>query len=102
MKTTGERLAVVENKVDIVCKEVLGNGKDGLSKDVVRLVSAVSNLTITVDAFRTAISGFNKFQIETETIVRQKATLETHRKWLIATIFTIIGVGGTVIGIIIF
>ena len=101
MKTHGERLAVVEERVDKVCKEVHGNGSDGLSKTVIRLQDAVNNLIPGIDNLRTVVSGLTKFQIETEHDIRISEKRDVNRKWLIGTAIALGGIIVALIGYII-
>jgi len=113
MTTQGERIASLETKTETVYKEVFGNGSEGLAKTVVRLQDNISvlndnvpKLNESIEALRTLFSGFEKFKTETEVLVKEKARLETqretNRKWFIGTIIAIVGIGATILGIVIF
>jgi PII-like signaling protein len=80
-----EKITEMSTNLATVYKEVMGNGKEGLAKTAIRLQDSVSTLVDTVEKFSTVISGFNKFQIETEVEVRLSEKRKANNKWLLGT-----------------
>jgi PII-like signaling protein len=80
-----EKITEMATNLKTVYNEVMGNGKEGLAKTAVRLQDSVTALTEIVDKFSTVISGFNKFQIETEVEVRLSEKRKANNKWLLGT-----------------
>ena len=78
-------------------KVLNGNGQKGLRDIVTELNLTVKELKPVIDDLRTAVSGFGKFQIETEVDIRanekQKSNIQLKRvntQWIITTIIVLI------------
>lgn len=74
-----------------------GNGQKGLRDIVTELNLTVKELKPVIDDLRTAVSGFGKFQTETEVDIRanekQKSNIQLKRvntQWIITTIIVLI------------
>lgn len=92
-----DKITATATKLEVVYKEVMGNGKEGLAKTAIRLQDSVETLIDVVDSFKTAISGFNKFQIEIESEIRNSEKRKANGRWLVGTI---IGLGGFIIALL--
>ena len=86
-------------KLNIVYKEVMGNGKEGLAKSSIRLQETVNTLTESTKALSTNVSGLHKFQTEIETAIRENEKFKSNKKWYIRTIIAVSSVAATFIGI---
>ena len=76
-------------KLEIVYKTVMGNGKEGLYATTIRLQEGVKELTQTVTAVTTSMNAFNRFQIETESAIRENERHKTNKKWLVNTLIAV-------------
>jgi len=84
-------------KLNVVYKEVMGNGKEGLAKSSVRLETTVKELTQSTKVLSTLVSGFSKFQIEAEAVAKQNAEHLNNKKWYVRTIIAAGGLAATFI-----
>ena len=84
-----------ESDIDLIKKELFGNGKPGMKESFIRMDENIKALTDTSHNLATAVSGLTKFMNETE---GQKST----QRWLIGIILTITTFfGGTIITLLI-
>jgi hypothetical protein len=89
---------------------IKGNGKkEGLETTIVRLEAncntqneRLSTLNENIEAFRTAVSGFEKFQTKIETIIREDEKHRINRQWFIGSIIALIGIVVTLFEILIY
>lgn len=96
------KISQIDTKLSTVYKEVMGNGKEGLSKTSIRVEEAVNNLIPGIESLRIAVSGVCKFQIETEAIIRENQKHKTNRQWFITAIIAMGTLIVAFVGIVIF
>ena len=84
-------------KLEIVYKEVMGNGEKGLAKYMIVVKEIISELKPEIKSLRTVISGIEKTIVVIQTIARENERHNTNRKWYIGTMITVGGIAITAI-----
>ena len=79
------QLMTIVSKID---KDINGNGKKGLRDTVTELNVTMQEHNVIFKDLKTAISGFNKFEIETKAIEKQKEKKTVTLIAVIGLVFT--------------
>lgn len=92
-KEMGALLETVKNHE----KAINGNGQPGLRDTVTALNTTVKELTPVVESLRVAVSGFNRFQTESEAEIRveertkaKSQVKKTNIQWIITTAIMVV------------
>jgi hypothetical protein len=85
-------IAIMSEKVRKIEKALFDNGQKGLITTTIQLDENVRNMTDTVKALTTAVSGLTQFRDETIGGIKAKERMKINSRWLIGLLIsTVIG-----------